>query len=624
MKKPTLLLLLLLHLSKAYLQKIWNGPLTGGSWAAAANWSGNTVPATNDIVIFPPGISGTFSNVNGGSNITLGGLVIQGNSNITFTNSANRIITVSNGAGVNDFLIAAGSALTIGPNVDITLAAGSATNNTVGNISGTLLINTGRTFDANNGNVITTVNGTIENSGTVAGNTDRLSFANGSNYIHARAGGNIPNATWSISSTCRITGITNADPGNDNQAFGNLVYDCPNMSGATRNLGGGGLSIGGNLEIINTGSAVLKLNVNNLVVGGDLAISGGILRIGDNTNRTIAVSGSVSISGGIVEMSTGNNAADRGILNVAGNFSQTGGTITETSTGRGVVNFAGNTTQTFNKSAAGIISGNIDYTINSGATVDFGESVLNGTTGSFTLGDNSRIITDHVNGISNIGNTGTIQVTGLRTFSSNADYEFNGAATDIFTTTNDPQVRNFIVNSAAGNINLSRSMTVNGMLTLIAGTLTTSSTNLITIGATGTTSSASNSSFVNGPVAKVFSAPLTGFTFPVGKTGAGYRNIAITAPSATSTFRVEFFRTVPPAGTLGTGIVHLSACEYWELSRTAGPAGTSARVTLSWENASSCGSGPYVTEQTSLRVAHLTAGSWVNEGYLASTGSTSA
>lgn len=602
-------------------QRIWNGPATGGSWTTATNWTGNVVPAPNDIVIFPTGINGTISNVNGGANITLGGLIVQGNSNITLTNFSNRTITIANGSGIVDFSIETAATLTIGTNVDLTLASGTVTNNTTATIAGIFVIDVNRTFDTNNGNVLSTVTGSIQNAGTVAGNSARLLFSNGSSYIHNRAGGNIPSATWNANSTCRIIGLTNSDPGNDNQAFGNLVYDCPNMSGTTRNLGANGLTIAGRLEIINTGTATLRLGLNDLTVGGNLILSGGILRIGDNTNRTLTVLGNVTLDGGTLQMSTGNNAADRGVLNVAQNFSQNGGIITETSSGRGTINFTGNSIQSFYKNAAATISNNIDFSINAGATVDFGTSVLNGSTGTFILNDNAKLITANNNGFNGIGgNNGTIQVTGTKTYSSLADYEFRGAATGQFTTTTNPQVRNFIVNNTSGQVILSQPVTVNGSLILTAGPLTTTMANLLIISATGSATAATNSSFVNGPIAKVFAAPLTGFTFPVGKTGAGYRNIGITAPSAASTFRAEFFRGVPPVGTLGTGLTRLSSCEYWDLSKTAGAAGTSARVILSWNSNSPCSASPYVTDQTTLKVAHLTGGTWVNEGYLASTG----
>jgi Secretion system C-terminal sorting domain len=622
MKKLRTLLIAILVVTTASSQKIWDGPASGGSWSTAANWSGNTLPATNDIVIFPTGISGTISNVNSGNNITLGGLIIQGNSTITLTNSSNRTITVANGTGAIDFYIETGATLNMGANVGITIASGTTVNNTITNINGSLIVSNGRTFNTNNGNILTTVAGLLQNAGTVTSNTARLFFSDGATYIHDRAGGNIPNATWGVNSTCKIAGLTNSEAGNDDQAFGNLVFDCPDMTG-TRNLGSNGLSISGNLEITNTGTGVLRQGLNTLTVGGNLTVQGGVFRIGDNTNRTITVSGDLLIEGGTLQMSTGNNAADRGTINMAGDFLQSGGIITETSSGRGVINFAGNTIQSFFKSNLATISNNIDFSINSGATVDFGNSVLNGSAGTFTLNSNARIITANASGFYSTGNTGCIQVGGTRTFSSLADYEFKGTATGIFSTSTNPQVRNFIVNNTTGNVAMSQPMTVNGVLTLTAGLLTTTTTNLLTISGTGSTSAATSTSFVNGPMAKIFAAPLAGFTFPVGKAGAGFRNIGITAPSAASTFRAEFFRSLPATGILGTGLTQISACEYWDLSRTAGAAGTSTRVILSWENNSVCGSGQYVTQVTTLKVAHLTGGTWVNEGYLSATGTNS-
>ncbi len=606
MRRLRTLLPAMLLVYTASSQKIWDGPAAGGSWSTAANWNNNTLPQPNDIVIFPTGISGTISNVNAGNNITLSGLVVQGNSNITLTNSSSKTITIANGSAAVDFSIAAGATLRSGTNVNITLASGTSTNKTTASIAGNLIINANRTFDTNNGNVLTTVSGTIQNAGTVSGHTERLLFSNGSTYLHTREGGSIPDTIWNATSNCSLTGLKDGDAGNDDQAFGNLIYNCPNMSGTTRNLGGNGLSVAGNLQVSNTGTAVLKLGLNDLGVAGNLILAGGVLRIGDNTNRVLTVSGNVSITGGTLQMSTGNNNADRGTLNVAGNFSHTGGTITETSDGRGVINFNGHTAQSFSKNSSATISNNIDFNVNNGAIVDFGASVLNGSSGTFTLSSGGRIKTANARGIYSTGSYGSIQVTGTRTYSSTADYEFRGTSTGVFTTSANPQVRNFIVNNTTGNVTMSQPITVNGILTLTAGLLTTTATNLLTLSATGSSTAATNASFVNGPLAKVFAAPLAGFTFPVGKSGAGFRNIGITAPSAASTFRAEFFRAAPPAGILGTGLTQRSACEYWDLARTAGSASTSTRVILSWETNSLCGSGQYVTQLTSLRVAHLT------------------
>jgi hypothetical protein len=112
MKKLRILVIAVLVVYTASSQKIWDGSATGGSWATAANWNNNTLPAANDIVIFPAGISGIISNVNSGNNITLGGLIVQGNSNIALTNSSNKTVTIVNGSGAVDFSIAAGATLT--------------------------------------------------------------------------------------------------------------------------------------------------------------------------------------------------------------------------------------------------------------------------------------------------------------------------------------------------------------------------------------------------------------------------------------------------------------------------------------------------------------------------------
>ena len=76
---------------------------------------------------------------------------------------------------------------------------------------------------------------------------------------------------------------------------------------------------------------------------------------------------------------------------------------------------------------------------------------------------------------------------------------------------------------------------------------------------------------------------------------------------------------------MGGGITQISACEFWDLTRTGGGAGVTARVTLSWEPTSPCGNSPvYVTNPATLVVAHLVGGTWNNEGNSGSTGGASA
>jgi hypothetical protein len=308
-------------------------------------------------------------------------------------------------------------------------------------------------------------------------------------------------------------------------------------------------------------------------------------------------------------------------LNVRGDFNMSGGILTRGgtpgATSAANVNFSGTAIQAFTKTA-GTISNAINFVIMNNAKVDFGTSVLSGSTGTFTLAAGGKIITANPDGL---GAAGSIQMT--RTYSSLADYEFQGTGTGVFTTSNPSTVRDLIINNSVngGDVILDMPLNLTRQLNLTEGMITTA-TNLLTIGSAGSATAPTVTSFVNGPLAKVGN---TAFTFPVGKAGEGYRIIGIGTPSGNATFRAEFVRSNPGAGTFGAGITQISACEYWDITRTGGGAGVTARVTLSWESTSPCGSaGTYVTNPVTLRVAHFVGGTWINEGRSASTGDNTA
>lgn len=562
------------------------------NWDNPANWD-NGVPAANDIVIFPTNTSATITRVAQGGDITLLSLSILGNSNIRFVNTVARTITIANGAATDDFTIDTDAQLTMGTNINITLASGAAGNPTRAAINGNFIVEANRTYDSDNNNVLSNVSGLIQNSGTVTGTATRLSFLSGGSYIHARNGGSIPLAAWNAASTASIEGIINSAPANTNQVFGNFTWNCP---GQSINYSFAGLltTINGNFTVNATGptaSIILK-------------------NFGGGTTSTTVAGDYIQTGGRLVIIGTSENHN----LNVRGDFNMSGGTLTRTgASGTASVFFAGTAVQAFTKTG-GTISNAINFTINNNAKVDFGTSVLSGSTGSFALLAGGKIITANSNGL---GAAGSIQMT--RTFSSLADYEFQGAGTGVFTTSTPNTVRDLIINNSVngGDVHLDQPLSVNRNLVLTEGMITTLD-NLLTVGTAGTASAPTITSFVNGPLAKVGN---TAFTFPVGKAGEGYRTIGISAPSGPATFRAEFFRSNPAAATLGAGITQISACEYWDLARTGGGAGITARVTLSWESTSPCGSsGLYVTNPVTLRVAHLVGTTWVNEGRSASTG----
>ena len=170
------------------------------NWDNPTNWD-NGVPAANDIVIIPNNISLTITRVAQGGNLSLFSLSVLGNSNIRLVNTVARTLTVTNGVGGNDFVIDAGAQLTLGTNINLTLASGAAGNPTGAAINGNLIVEANRTYNTGNANVLTAVAGLIQNSGTVTSTAARLSFSAGGSYIHARNGGSVPLATWNSASS---------------------------------------------------------------------------------------------------------------------------------------------------------------------------------------------------------------------------------------------------------------------------------------------------------------------------------------------------------------------------------------------------------------------------------------
>ncbi len=583
--------------------KTWNGPATGGSWTTGLNWLPAVAPVTNDIVVIPTGISGTITNVAGAGSVTLGGLRIEGNSNITFTNTSNsRTLTIANLAGT-DFIIQAGSGLALtgtGNGVNITLAAGAnGANQTTASIAGTFTVNSGRTYTTSNGNVNTSVTGTIDNRGSIfSGSTAKLSFQSTGKYIHGQNGGFLPTSNWIAGSVCEISGMSSAYPSGMDQDFQNVIFNS---------------TLTDDVEMSEDLNCLQNLTIAILAGTGD-----DFRCTNSNSNRTIDVGGKFTLTSGRFVLDHDNGGSE---LNVDGDFELNGGSLYEDGTGTADVNFTGTAIQKFTKAPGAIISNTLNITINNNAIVDFGNSILNGSAGTFSLANGGKIITSNADGLRSIGAFGSIQVTGTRTFGNGADYEFHGASTGTFSTITN-QVRNLIINNTTTNeVSAARPFEVTGALTLSNGYLTTTPTNLVTLSNTGTTSTA-NGAYVNGPLAKMTNSAQS-FMFPVGNIAGGLREIGImTTANTASTFTAQFFRAAAPAGTLGAGLSQKSNCEYWDLSR---PSGSPARVILSWASTSACGaSATYVTDPTTLRVAHLTGGTWVNEGRQSSTGNNTA
>jgi hypothetical protein len=170
------------------------------------------------------------------------------------------------------------------------------------------------------------VNGFFRRGGAIAaaaitgGSAANFTINNGGTYEHnyTTVAGTIPLATWSTGSTCSIIGYTTSitNPANLGQSFHHFTWNCPSQTGNI-NLLGLLTTVNGNFNLANAGTATITYNSNTpptpiLTIGGNCTI---------NANFNL------------------NNGTSTPTFNIAGNYSQTGGTISKGGGGVVTINF---------------------------------------------------------------------------------------------------------------------------------------------------------------------------------------------------------------------------------------------------------------------------------------------
>lgn len=536
--------------------------------------------------------------------------------------SADGVITIQNGHTVTVNANATVDQVVVEAGATLTISAGTLTiNNGISSdidVSGTGNLN-GGTVSINSGAVITILSGGVwnYNSGTET-TSSGWSINNGGTYVHNVNGIDVPNATWGPSSTLKITGVTNTDPDVQSQTFGNVIYDCPSQT-ANLDFKDKLLDIDGDFTVVNTGSGSIKFDKSStnqiLYVGGNYSQTGGTLKMTNQGNwnlditgnfslsggtfiqagtdgvPTLYVHGNMSISGGTFDASqyTGNTATKGvGTVNLYGNLSQTGGTITETATnvGKGDFYFAKSGTQTF-IATGGTISNTVDFTVNSGSTLDMGTYIIPGS-GAFTLASGGTLNIGSSVGISSSGATGNVQNTGARNFSTGGNYTYNGTAAQVTGSGLPSQVNNFTMNNSSG-VTLTNSFSVAGTLNFTSGNIITNS-NVLTLGTSQASSNLGTLVRTTGHVIGymrrwISSSIASGILFPVGSAsfyeGA---NVSITTTPSGGTVTMRYVEAVnsyfglqvPDAGIM----VGTVADGYWETSAADGFSGGAWTINL--------------------------------------------
>ncbi|WP_207428581.1 T9SS type A sorting domain-containing protein [Pedobacter sp. SYSU D00535] len=339
-------------------------------------------------------------------------------------------ITITANTSADQILVAAGGVLQVNASVSLSIPDGAGTD-----------------LD---------VYGTVRNAGTI-NPTGSIVFRESGKYEHlyTTSAGTVPLATWSEGSSCEFISFTSNlnSIGGMNQNFYHIVWNCPDQNVADRGPSLGGTFSTQYFSLISTGGGELRFGT----AGGEVLIKDRFIQ-----------------SGGTLTLSSSSGTLN---CNLLGDFSFNGGIIKEGS-GSGKINFKGTSVQKFNQGPAASFSGSIDFTVSTGATVDFGLSVLNAPSSRFVLESGGSLITAHPEGLSNSGSTGTIQ-TSTRTFSTAGNYTFNGEDAQVSGSGLPATLNNLVIHNSEGlTLSSGSGYTINGTLTISSGHLDMSSSSL--------------------------------------------------------------------------------------------------------------------------------------------------
>lgn len=334
-----------------------------------------------------------------------------------------------------------------------------------------LSVNPGVSFTISNGPEAfdCRVLGTLANEGNIV-TTGTLVFEGGGVYRHGymTTPGTVPGAIWNDGSTCMIVGYTSAQGniGGLNQNFFDFTWNCPNQNVTTSlSLAIANTTIRNNLNILNTGIAAIQFFNGS----GNLSVR------------------NLNLINGTVDFINNSDGALTGSLNISGDVFISGGVLRKgNNTSIGRIVFNGTSNQIFTKTG-GAFAGTLSFVINTGATVDFGTSIISGSTGNFTLNNGATLTTAHPDGISSSGATGTIQNTGSRTFNTGASYTYNGSTAQQTGTGLPPTVNNLTINNPAGVQLRTGSLAITNSLAIQNGTFDLGTNPLVSNGAVGST-----------------------------------------------------------------------------------------------------------------------------------------
>lgn len=597
----------------------WSSTLTwekfnGTSWVAATS-----APVSGDgIITIQSGHSITIT-----SNITLSEVVIDAGATLTISSGT---LTLANEPGTD---------ATINGTLIITSTLSLASNSNM-DVNGLATLKSTGSINFGSSSVIN-VNGRFKREGGSASvNAANWSINSGGTYQHAMNGGSLlPSASWKTGSTCDVTGIVSSMPANINQIFYNMIWNCPGQT-AGFDFNAKFDFVNGDLTIISTGGATLQFdyqgNNNTTNIGGNLNIQGGssfgcangsaVFNIGGsyiqsggtfafnvagvasygNTSTTLNIAGDLVMTGGTMDLtqSTANNAAiGKGHINLVGNINLSGtANLTQTSAdSHGEICFAGTAVQTYVLNNR--VTNKIDYIINSGATVRCGALPLT-SSGIFSILSGGHMMMGSPSGITASSMAGNVQVTGTRTYSTGADYTYEGTSAQVTGNGLPATVHNLTINNSS-DVTLTQTVGVSNLLTLTSGRLITGSSEVsVTNTSESSVAGYSTTAYVIGNLRRSVLGS-GAYDFPLG-TVDNYEPATLTLSSATGFSNIlgSFVQTLPILAAFplinvlasGVPVVDMLNYGYWAFTPNSSMSGGTYTITLNEKGATNLNSNP--------------------------------
>ncbi len=595
-----------------------NGTITMAGGATSSNYiyfnvDGTTVGFTGNLTLIQNGGGGNgdmnfFLNANATSvatAVTVGGNLmldhgggdnyeIELNNNSTLTITGNMTDTLASSDGDDFFIDINGGTFTVSQNFNhVQTTLGGTTEDLNIRIDGTGRFNIGNDVYLNH-----RLGGQISiYTNTNAGSTAEFNVGRDFTIYHAGAadGEYIQTDQSSRFTVGRNFLIDNNASGGDNARI-RMNNTCTfNVGGNfTMNLLSGLTTVTDNIEV--------DLNGGAMSVGGNLTMNSSS---GNDAIITIdASTTSLSVTGTLILQHTGGDLNYITLGNASGSPTVTIGGLTINDAG-------GNITycRLYNSSILNV-NGNITLSALAASQVDIG---VYSTSELRIRGNFIRAASPSRFGVLSCATGSTVEYNGtsLQTIAGDGGDGADGFAYGGVRLNN---AAGFTMTATEGVATIPNGAS----LTFTIGIVNSSSSAFFIIANGASVNSASNTSYVDGPIRKVGNSS---FTFPIGDNG-NYQPATISAPSnATHHFTAQYFSANPgllynPLS-LGAGIDHISKCEYWNIDRTSGA--STVTITVAFD-AGSCG----VTSLAALRIARWDGTTWVDQGNGGTTGTTSA